>query len=84
MPRVIDVFTENNDYQRFEVLKRNRNKRHKYNEFFVEGVRNINELMKSDWKIKNLLYSKHKPLSTWAKGFSVILEQHITMNYMVI
>lgn len=67
MSRVIDIFTENNDYQRFEVLKRNRNKRHKYNEFFVEGVRNINELMKSDWKIKNLLYSKHKPLSNWAK-----------------
>ncbi|UVI32689.1 RNA methyltransferase [Paenibacillus spongiae] len=67
MPRIVSVYSENNDFQRFEVLKRNRNKRHKYNEFFVEGVRNINEAVRNDWVINGLLYAKHKPLSNWAK-----------------
>ena len=31
----INIKNKNNDYQRFEVLKTNRNKRYKYNEFLV-------------------------------------------------
>ena len=37
------VYSKNAAYQKFEVLKTNRNKRYRYNAFFVEGVRNINE-----------------------------------------
>ena len=41
---------KNADYQKFEVLKTNRNKRYRYGEFFVEGVRNLNEAVKKGWE----------------------------------
>lgn len=66
MAKVIDVLTENNDFQKFEVLKRNRKRRHQYQQFFVEGVRNINEAIAHDWQIDALLYAKGHPLSNWA------------------
>lgn len=61
------IFTKNATYQKFEVLKTNRNKRFKYKEFFVEGVRNINEAVKNHWTITSFLYSKELPLSNWAQ-----------------
>jgi len=60
------IFTKNADYQKFEVLKTNRNKRYKYNEFIVEGVRNINEAVGNNWKINSFIYSYEKKLSSWA------------------
>lgn len=60
------IFSKNAAYQKFEVLKTNRNKRYKYYEFFVEGVRNINEAIKNGWQICSFIYTKEKPLSTWA------------------
>jgi len=60
------VYSANNYFQHFEVLKSNRNKRHIYREFFVEGVRNINEAVKNRWQINALIYSGDKVLSDWA------------------
>lgn len=60
------IFSKNAAFQKFEVLKTNRNKRYKYYEFFVEGVRNINEAIKNEWHIGSFLYTKEKPLSNWA------------------
>lgn len=54
------------DYQKFEVLKTNRNKRHRYGEFFVEGVRNLNEAVKNGWEISSFLYSPKLGFSDWA------------------
>ncbi len=62
------IFSKNATYQKFEVLKTNRNKRYKYFEFFVEGVRNINEAVKNNWQIVSFLYTKDKPLSGWAQN----------------
>jgi TrmH family RNA methyltransferase len=62
------VMTKNATYQKFEVLKSNRNKRYKYQEFLVEGVRNINEAVIKGWNIKSFLYIDEKDLSDWAKG----------------
>jgi 23S rRNA (uridine2479-2'-O)-methyltransferase len=62
------VTVKNATYQKFEVLKSNRNKRYKHQEFLVEGVRNINEAIKNRWIIKSFLFSKEKELSNWAKG----------------
>lgn len=45
------VYAKNAAYQKFEVLKTNRNKRYRYYEFFVEGVRNINEAIRNQWEI---------------------------------
>lgn len=65
------INTANAAYQKFEVLKTNRNKRYRYNEFFVEGVRNINEAVNNGWHICSFLYTAEKPLSDWAKDLLV-------------
>ncbi len=57
---------KNADYQKFEVLKTNRNKRYRYGEFFVEGVRNLNEAVKNGWEIVSFLYAPSLGLSGWA------------------
>lgn len=63
----IRVTKENSSFQYFEVLKRNRNKRYKHKEFFVEGVRNINEAIRNGWEISSFLYSGEERLSDWAR-----------------
>src|SRR5690554_2124917 len=66
-PKVKRVVNENNDFQRVKAIKRNREKRTKYQEFFVEGVKPINYVLENEWRIRFFLYSKDKPLSDWAK-----------------
>src|SRR5690554_7940418 len=66
-PKVIKVKNENNDFQRVEVIKRNREKRNKYQEFFVEGVKPINFVLEYNWKIRSFLYTIERPLSDWGK-----------------
>lgn len=61
------IYSKNADYQKFEVLKTNRNKRYKYGEFFVEGVRNLNGAVKNGWSISSFLYTRERPLSRWAE-----------------
>ena len=46
--RETKIYSKNSTYQKFEVLKTNRNKRYKYNEFLVEGVRSLNEAVKNN------------------------------------
>lgn len=41
------ISSKNSTYQKIEVLKTNRNKRYRYNEFLVEGVRSLNEAVKN-------------------------------------
>ena len=60
------IFNRNNLFQKFEVQKTNRNKRYKYNEFLVEGVRSLNEAVNNNWKIKSFIYDRNN-LSGWAK-----------------
>lgn len=67
-PRTIPVYTENNDYQRFDVLKRNRNKRFQYKQFFVEGVEPINKALENGWKVLSFVYSRERQLSDWANN----------------
>lgn len=66
--RIEQVRTKNATYQKFEVLKTNRNKRYRYGEFFVEGVRNINTALLNGWMFSAFLYDAQKPLSSWAKN----------------
>lgn len=79
--RIEKIVTKNATYQKFEVLKSNRNKRYKYQEFLVEGVRNINEAIKNEWEIKSLLYTDEKNLSDWAKG--IISNTSTEVNYIL-
>ena len=75
------IMTKNATYQKFEVLKNNRNKRYKYQEFLVEGVRNINEAIKNGWKIQSFLYTDEKTLSDWAK--TVLSNTTTESNYIL-
>lgn len=60
------IRTKDATYQKFEVLLTNRNKRHRYQEFIVEGVRNINEVIANNWQISAFIYQDGKKLSDWA------------------
>ncbi len=60
-----DIYNKNNIYQHLYVLKTNRNKRYRYGEFLVEGVRNINKAVAEGWKVKSFLFSTER-LSDWA------------------
>lgn len=63
-----DIFSRDADYQRFQVLKTNRNKRRRYGQFFVEGVRNLNQAVENGWEFVSLLFPRDRPLSGWAAG----------------
>lgn len=62
------IYSRNADFQRFETLKTNRNKRHRLGEFFVEGVRNINAALCYGWHIRSFLYARDRQLSNWARN----------------
>ncbi|MFC1644401.1 TrmH family RNA methyltransferase [Patescibacteria group bacterium] len=64
----IEIYSENNEFQHAEVLKRNRVKRSKNRKFFVEGVKSINLLIKNQWKVDSFLFAKESALSDWAKN----------------
>jgi TrmH family RNA methyltransferase len=66
-PKIVKIYSENNQFQHAETLRRNREKRHKHQEFFVEGVRAINQALQHNWTINAFLYSTEKRLSGWAQ-----------------
>jgi tRNA G18 (ribose-2'-O)-methylase SpoU len=65
-PRHLEVSTANTAFQRIDVLRRNRNKRHRYGEFVVEGVRAINGALAGGWTVRSFAYPRDRPLSRWA------------------
>jgi len=50
------------------VLRRNRTKRQRYQEFFAEGVTTINAAIRNDWKFQSIWFSRERALSDWAEG----------------
>ncbi|GLV58999.1 rRNA methyltransferase [Dictyobacter sp. S3.2.2.5] len=67
-PRIVKIHSENNDFQYAETLRRKREKRLRQREFFVEGVRPINQALHYNWHVRAFLYSRDKPLSDWAEN----------------
>jgi 23S rRNA (uridine2479-2'-O)-methyltransferase len=67
-PRTVEIYTENDQFQHVETLRRNRTKRHKHQEFFVEGVRAIDQALAHGWPVKAFIFSREKRLSAWAQG----------------
>lgn len=64
----VAVTTQNQWFQRAEVIQRNRKKRWQHRQFLVEGVRAINQLRRSpQWQVEALLYSPDVRLSGWAQ-----------------
>ncbi len=64
---IIPVTTEDNHFQHVEVIKRNREKRHRHGKFFVEGVSSINLALEHGWTFDTLVFSSAKVQSDWAK-----------------
>lgn len=64
----IFIYTRNAAFQKLEVLKTNRQKRARYGQFLVEGVRSINEAVRQGWPIAAFVYPGDRPLSAWAQG----------------
>ena len=77
--KVEKINSKSATFQKFEVLKNNRNKRFKYGEFFVEGVRNINNAVENGWEIVSFLYDADRKLSDWAKD--KLNTVHTSVNY---
>jgi len=67
-PKVVRIYSENNDFQYIETLRRKREKRQKQKEFFIEGVRPINHAIQYNWTINAFVYARDKELSDWAKN----------------
>lgn len=80
-PKLTRIFSENNDFQHIDALRRGRAARHRYGEFFLEGVRAINGALQHRWRLKSLVYSRDQPLSDWARGILADsqAEQHLEL-----
>lgn len=66
-PKIIRIRSRDVYFQHIQVLLRNREKRTRYREFVVEGVRSINAALQFNWEIRSLIYAAGQPLSNWAK-----------------
>jgi tRNA G18 (ribose-2'-O)-methylase SpoU len=75
----IRIYSENNDFQYVETLRRKREKRQKQREFFVEGVRPLNLALQYHWPIRALLYSRERKLSDWAEN--ILLASPAQIHY---
>ena len=82
-PQIKIIYSENNDFQYIETLRRNREKRSKNKEFFIEGVRPINQAIKYDWNIMAFGYARNKKLSSWAQDILKNRLPKFIMNYLL-
>lgn len=76
--KTIKIQKEDAQFQIFNALKVNREKRNKEG-FIFEGVRNINNAIKYNWKIKSFFYSSEKGMSNWARD--IIKNYKTEINY---
>ncbi len=56
-PSIVKIYSENALFQYIDTLRRRREKRHKHREFFVEGVRPINQALAHNWTITAFIYA---------------------------
>jgi TrmH family RNA methyltransferase len=75
------IHSENNDFQHVETLKKNRTKRQKAREFFVEGVRNINQALAASLRIRAFYSAVDAPLSGWARE---VLEREVAERHYLL
>lgn len=73
------IFTRNSEFQYIETLRRNRIKRNQSKEFFVEGVRAIDQALLNHWEINAFVYSREKRLSDWAE--KILLQSTAKKHY---
>ena len=71
--KISHIYSRDNLFQRLDVLKRNREKRSKYRQFLVEGVRPINQALEHGWVPIQIIFPAKASLSGWATD---ILKRH--------
>lgn len=76
----IHIGKRNASYQQLQGLKDNRTKRLRQGAFFVEGVRNINQAITADWKIRSLIYTEGER-SDWAGN--ILASVRTEVNYQL-
>lgn len=62
-----EIYSRDAAFQKFQVLKTNRSKRHRYGQFLVEGVRSLNQAAENGWRIDSFIYPRDRELSGWAR-----------------
>ncbi|WP_084000858.1 TrmH family RNA methyltransferase [Actinomadura kijaniata] len=62
------VRSRNDQFQTWQALLTNRNKRQRLGEFLIHGVRPISLAVEHEWPLRRLLYPAEQKLSTWAEG----------------
>jgi TrmH family RNA methyltransferase len=67
MSRTLDMTTRNSEYQRFETLKRNREKRAKQGLFFLEGVHPVEQAILAGYEFYAIGVDRDARLSGWAR-----------------
>lgn len=71
MAKVIQIGARNATFQLIETLKRNREKRHRQQLFFVESVHAIEQAVYHGWEFHALCYARGVRLSGWAQDMLV-------------
>ncbi len=78
---VRQISKRNAQFQQWETLIANRNKRHRAGEFLVQGVRPINLAIEHGWTVRALLHDADVDLSDWARGLvSSVATDHVAMS----
>ena len=61
------MYARNAEYQRFETLKRNREKRTRQGLAFLEGVPMVEQALRGGWHFSAMAVAEGKRLSGWAE-----------------
>ncbi len=79
---ILKITSENAAFQILETLQRSRTKRSQLQEFIVEGVRPLTQAVRYHWKVRALVYSSQRRLSSWAEGIlsNANAEQHFELS----
>ena len=65
--RIQNIYTKNAEYQRYETLKRNREKRSKQGLAFLEGVQPVEQAIAHGYEFYAMCVMEGKRLSGWAE-----------------
>jgi len=65
--RIEKMYARNAEFQRFETLKRNREKRTKQGLAFMEGVQPVEQAIRHSWSFAAMAVADGKRLSGWAE-----------------
>lgn len=65
---VVRVRSENSHFLQLQALARNRQRRHRERQVWIEGVRAIDQALAHRWPIVGLVCSSERELSSWAEG----------------